>query len=76
MSNDVPPHACLADFGFSTVALDHYQNISNSARMEGGTQKFMAPELLVPEKFGLIGAKPTPQADIYAFGLVIFQVCE
>jgi len=38
--------------------------------------KFMAPELLVPEKYGKEDSIPTPQADIYAFGLVIFQVCE
>ena len=36
----------------------------------------MSPELLVPEEFGRKGAEPTPQADIYAFGLVIFQVRE
>jgi len=38
--------------------------------------KFLAPELLVPERFGKEDSVPTPQADIYAFGLVIFQVCE
>jgi len=38
--------------------------------------QFMSPELLVPERFGRSDAKPTPQADIYAFGLVIFQVRE
>jgi len=37
---------------------------------------FTAPELLVPHKFGKKDAMPTTQADIYAFGLVIFQVCE
>ena len=36
---------------------------------------FMSPELLVPEEFGMNRAIPTTQADIYAFGLVIFQVC-
>jgi len=28
----------------------------------------------MPEKFGKKGVTPTPEADIYAFGLVIFQV--
>jgi len=37
---------------------------------------FMAPELLVPERFGKKYSVPTPQADVYAFGLVIFQVGE
>jgi len=36
----------------------------------------MSPELLIPEEFGRKGAQPTPQADIYAFGLIIFQVCK
>jgi len=74
MSNDIPPHACLADFGFMTVIPDPIQKLSCSAETEGGTVQFMAPELLVPEEFGQKGAKPTPQADVYAFGLVIFQV--
>jgi len=36
----------------------------------------MSPELLIPEEFDREDALPTPQADIYAFGLVIFQVRE
>ena len=34
----------------------------------------MSPERFVPEKFGLKNSAPTPEADIYAFGLVIWQV--
>ena len=37
---------------------------------------FMSPELLVPSKFGMKNSIPTPEADIYAFGLVVFQVRE
>lgn len=37
---------------------------------------FMSPEFLIPSKFGAEEAVPTPEADIYAFGLAIFQVCE
>ena len=37
---------------------------------------FMSPELLVPKRFNRVEAVPTPEADIYAFGLVIYQVCE
>ena len=37
---------------------------------------FMSPELLTPDRFDKKDSKPTPQADIYAFGMVIFQVCE
>ena len=69
MSNDEPPRACLADFGSN-------QTMSCSAQLEGGTMWFMPPELLVPSMFGVKNAIPTPEADIYAFGLVTFQVCE
>jgi len=35
----------------------------------------MSPELFLPEDYGMKEAKATLEADIYAFGLVIFQVC-
>ena len=35
---------------------------------------FMSPELLAPQKFNMKNARPTTQSDVYAFGLVIFQV--
>ena len=76
MSDDVPPRACLADFGFMSVVPDPVQPIAHSAQLEGGSMTFMSPELLVPEEFGKKNAVPTPQSDVYAFGLVIFQVSE
>jgi len=74
MSNDSPPRACLADFGFMTMVLDPNKPMSCSAQLEGGTITFMSPELLVPSVFGVKNPFPTPEADIYAFGLVILQV--
>jgi len=59
-----------------TTVLDPTQPISCSAQFEGGTMAFMSPELLVPQRFGKKTAVPTPSADIYAFGLVTFQVCD
>ena len=59
-----------------TIILDPVQKLSCSAQAEGGTMTFMSPKLLVPEEFGKKDASPTPQADVYAFGLVIYQVCE
>ena len=50
--------------------------MSCSAQLEGGTLSFMSPELLMPSVFGLKDQIPTPEADIYAFGLVILQVCD
>jgi len=71
VSNDTPRRACLADFGFITTVLDP---LSCSAQLRGGTTGFMSPELLTPARFRRNDSKPTPQADIYAFGMVTFQV--
>ena len=76
VSDDSPPRACLADFDFLTMVLEPGQLMSHGVQLEGGTMMFMSPELLMPEKFGFIGSVHTPEADIYAFGLVIYQVCE
>jgi len=59
-----------------TTITDTLQKSSCSAQAEGGTMVFMSPELLIPEEFGKTDALSTPQADVYAFGLVIYQVCE
>ena len=74
MTNDVPPRACLADFGFTRMVLDPGNPMSSSLTLEGGTLAFMAPELLAPSRFGLKSAIPTQEGDVYAFGLVILQV--
>ena len=74
MSNDAPPRVCLAGFGFMTPAADPGQQMACSVQLEGGVMTFMSPELLIPDIFGKEGAVPTPQSDIYAFGMVIYQV--
>lgn len=37
----------------------------------------MSPELLDPERFGLSNEdyRPTKQADCYALGMVVYEVC-
>ena len=74
MSNDTPPRACLADLGFMTMVLDPDRPMSCSTNLNSGTWMFMLPELLAPQRFGAKNPTPTPQLDVYAFGLVIFQV--
>ena len=39
-----------------------------------GTWSHMAPELIVPHKFGLPDGRVSKQADIYAFGMVVYEV--
>ena len=54
--------------------------ISNDSLMSftaGGTYRWMSPELLYPEGFGIPqqeGDRPTRQSDCYAFGMVIYEV--
>ncbi|KAF9789243.1 kinase-like domain-containing protein [Thelephora terrestris] len=74
VSSGVPPRACIADFGFMTMVLDPQKPMSCSATLEGGTTTFMPPEILMPSVYGLDNAIPTQKGDIYALGLVVFQV--
>jgi len=55
---------------------DPTQPMAHSAQLEGGSMTFLSPELLIPEEFGKKNAVPTQESDVYAFGLVIFQVSE
>ena len=45
-----------------------------SADENKGTWTHIAPELLYPEKFGLRDGRVSKQADIYAFGMVVYEV--
>ena len=59
----------LADFGLT--------RITNSVRhtTEGtGTVHFLAPELLLPAKFGLEKGVPSKEGDVYALGMTVYQV--
>ena len=76
ISNDTPPRACLANFWFITMAFDSVHPMSCSIQLEDSTMTFISPELLAPSRSDERGSVPTPGADIYAFGMVIFQVCE
>jgi serine/threonine protein kinase len=77
ITNDTRPRACLADFGFMPMILDPSHPMACSTQIENDTMRFMSPELLVPSESGMrLGLVPTQEADIYAFGLVTFQVCE
>ena len=76
MSNDKTPRARLGGFDFITAALGLDRKLSCSAGIVGGTMWFTSPELMVPTMYDKEYSPTTPEADIYAFGMVIFQVCE
>ena len=65
-------HAFLADFSLITMALD--QSTFKSSCVEGGTIRWMSPELIDPENFGLKKIRPTKESDCYALGMVIHKV--
>jgi len=76
VSDGPSPRACLADFDFITTVLEPGRKFLYAAQSVGGAMQLMSPELLELGAFCKENAMSTPQADIYAFGLTIFQVCE
>ena len=61
----------MADFGLSVFAQGQSQNY---ASQRGGNYRWMAPELIDPEKFCLYSSRPTYASDAFAFGCVIVEV--
>ena len=78
--------ACLADFGLSAIvsvdrrAAANGSLISVASKMSlmsftaGGTIRWMSPELLDPDRFGIADCRPTKQSDCYALGMVVYEV--
>lgn len=69
MDNDY--RAVIADFGL-VVVLE--TPLSTMATSVAGTARWMAPELLVPEGHELDQGNPSKKSDVYAFGMVIYEV--
>jgi hypothetical protein len=65
-------HALLADFGLMNILLDSATHDFSSP--VGGPARWMSPELLSPEEFGLDSSLPTTASDIYALAMVILEV--
>lgn len=71
--------ACLADFGLAAVA-DPSSVDRSSSYKAGGTVRWMAPEILDPERYGYVNRAqrklPSKGTDIYALGMTILEVHE
>jgi serine/threonine protein kinase len=65
-------HACLADFSLATTISDQQTFLSSC--IEGGTTRWMSPELLAPDMFGLKKSRPTKESDCYALGMTIYEI--
>ena len=64
--------AVLADFSIADFAPD--QPTFLSSHMEAGTMRWMSPELLDPQKYGLSKIRSTKESDCYALGMVVYEV--
>ena len=71
---DESGHACLADFGLVAIISDGTSHTSSSSFTPGGTVRWMSPELLYPQDFGLKDSRRTRRSDCYALGMVIYEV--
>ena len=60
--------ARIADFGLTSVLRNHSMSISVTAPAQGGTLRWMAPELFND------GSHPSKASDIYALGMVTYEV--
>ena len=66
---DQSGNARLADFGLLTIISDP----TNGSYTQGGTARWMSPELINPQGFGLENSRPTKRSDCYALGMVIYE---
>ncbi|KAF9643939.1 kinase-like protein [Thelephora ganbajun] len=66
---DETSHARLADFGLLTIISDTTKPSSSTPSTQGGTYRWMSPELFLPEKFGLKHSCPTKLSDCYALAM-------
>ena len=60
-----------ADFGLSRV--EALQASLSGSSASGGSLRWQAPELLLPDTYGGNG-KHTAETDVYAFGMTCFEV--
>ena len=70
---DKTGNARLADFGLLTILSDPTNILSSTSSIHGGSARWMGPELIDPERFGLENSRPTKSSDCYALGMVIYE---
>ena len=70
--------ARLADFGLATIIDESTAGSTTGGRGPKGTTRWMAPEMLYPEKYEFLGDMhkqlPSKSTDIYALGMTILEV--
>ena len=66
-------NARLADFGLLTIISDPTNLLYSSSCSLGGTARWMSPELIDPQQFGIKKTRPTRSSDCYALAMVIYE---
>ena len=64
----------MADFGLLRIVSDGTNTTSSNSSIQGGSYRWMSPELFDPEKFGLKDGRHTRKSDCYALGMVVYEV--
>ena len=68
-------HPRLTDYGLVAIISDpDTVDPGSTTSPSVGTVRYMGPELLNPSGFNLKNSNPTKKSDIYAFGMVTYQV--
>ena len=70
---DETGRARIADFGLLTIVSDPNILVTSSSYTQGGTIRFMSPELIDPESFGFKSSRHTKSSDCYALGMVVYE---
>ena len=70
---DPTQHARVADFSLLTIVSDSSNQLSSGSHTQGGTARWMGPELIDPKRFGLETSRPMRPSDCYALGMVIYE---
>ena len=70
---DETGRARLAGFDVATIAWNTTDDSFPDSPIEGGTARWMSPELIHPQKFGFEEVRQTKSSDCYALGMVIYE---
>jgi len=66
--------ARIGDFGLTNITSSASISMALSTPSSGGTCRWMAPELLKSDEAGGASPKPSKESDVYAFGMVAYEV--
>ncbi|KDQ52290.1 hypothetical protein JAAARDRAFT_113212, partial [Jaapia argillacea MUCL 33604] len=66
-------HCQLADFGLAAFA-EATKGAYTTTNSRPGSTRWMAPELLFPERFGIVGTRRTCATDIFSYGCVCIEI--